>query len=377
MRPKLSPAVAKIRVAVRGWVTSLEPQAGPLVVALSGGADSLALTSAVLFEAQKRGFKVHAVTVDHRLQNGSCSVAQRATAQAADMGADRALVLQVSVANDGAGGLEAAARDARYAALLEYCAQVGAQRLFVGHTLNDQAEQVLMALARGSGTRALSAIAPQRGLIVRPLLTVSRQDTERACRAENISYWRDPQNADPRFLRARVRHELLPVMSEVLGARLPDALARTAELARADADALDAIAVAEYARIARHERVVCGNETPRGEWAMRDRKTVRNEKIAGAAAPAREEKTVRGGQIVLDEPCIALRAQALVELPQALRTRVIRIAGQEISGCALTMLHTSAIAELVTNWRGQQRVEAPNLRVWRASGELIFVPHKI
>ena len=201
-------------------------------VALSGGADSLALTAAAL----RAGLSVTALIVDHRLQDGSAEVAARAAGIACDLGA-RARILEVNVT--GGGGPEAAARTARYGALEK--ARDG-RPVLLGHTLDDQAETVLLGLGRGSGARSLAGMAPWRPPWGRPLLGVRRSHTRQACRDWGLDWWDDPHNADPRFTRVRVRDELLPLFDEVLGGGVPAALARTAAQLRADADALDALA---------------------------------------------------------------------------------------------------------------------------------------
>ena len=201
-------------------------------VALSGGADSLALTAA----ACRAGLSVTALVVDHQLQEGSAGVAQRAAAAARGLGAD-AEVLRVVVR--GPGGPEAAARKARYAALQN--ARAG-RPVLLGHTLDDQAETVLLGLGRGSGGRSLAGMAPWSSPWGRPLLGVRRAQTRAACRDWGLDWWDDPHNDDPRFTRVRVRRDVLPLLDDVLAGGVPEALARTADLLRADADALDQLA---------------------------------------------------------------------------------------------------------------------------------------
>ncbi|MGH8869182.1 MAG: tRNA lysidine(34) synthetase TilS, partial [Actinomycetes bacterium] len=231
------PAVASVRLAVR---RALEPVgAGDLVlVACSGGADSLSLAAAAAFEAPRLGLRVGAVTVDHGLQDGSAS---RATALARTLGAmglSPSEVVRVEV--DGEGGPEAAARRARYTALDGAATRLRAAAVLLGHTRDDQAETVLLGLARGSGARSLAGMRAVSGRYLRPLLDVSRTTTEAACAASGLEPWSDPQNTDPAYARARVRHEALPVLDRLLGPGIADALARTARLLADDADALDA-----------------------------------------------------------------------------------------------------------------------------------------
>jgi tRNA(Ile)-lysidine synthase len=134
---------------------------------------------------------------------------------------------------------EAAARDARYAALRSAAERHGAAIVLTGHTRNDQAETILLGLARGSGPGSLRGMAELDGLIGRPLLDVTRESTHAAALAEGLDPWDDPHNSDERYSRVRVRHAVLPVMETELGPGIIDALARTADLVRDDDDALD------------------------------------------------------------------------------------------------------------------------------------------
>ncbi len=251
----LDPSVAAVRVAVRRelvrgtradpWV----PEVDTVLVACSGGADSLALLSASVFELRRAGVRVIGVVVDHGLQEGSADHTARVVEQMAGLGVDETASIRVSV--DAAGlGPEAAAREARYDALDRIAQHFGAQVVLLGHTLDDQAETVLLGLSRGSGGRSLAGMRPMfhRGettdgpRFVRPLLGVRRSQTEAACRAEGIQFWSDPHNADPRFARSRVRHTVLPVLERELGPGVTETLARTAEQLRWDVAALDGTA---------------------------------------------------------------------------------------------------------------------------------------
>lgn len=315
----LSPAVAAVRSAVRASLAGLMP--GDLVLAAcSGGQDSLALAAALAFVAPRAGLRAGAVTVDHGLQEGSAS---RALAVASTLrGLGLAPIRVATVTVDGPGGPEAAARDARYAALSSAAAELGAVAVLLGHTLDDQAETVLLGLARGSGSRSLAGMSPRRGLFVRPLLGIRRTVTASACQALGLSAWSDPHNADRRFARVRVRLDALPALEAALGPGVAEALARTAAQLRDDADVLEDI-----------------------------------------AASQRE-----GG----DSP---LSAVSLAGLPGAVRTRVLRSAALE-AGCpagALTAAHVARIEELVIDWRGQRGVDLPGgIRAARRSGEVLF-----
>jgi tRNA(Ile)-lysidine synthase len=214
-------------------------------VACSGGADSLALLAATVFESRGRPWSVVGVTVDHALQHGSAERADAVARQMAALGADETMTIRVSVEAPGMGP-EAAAREARYAALSQAAERVGAELVLLGHTLDDQAETVLLGLARGSGGRSIAGMrrgyAESRTWFARPLLDLTRAETEQACRAQGIDWWEDPHNDDPRFTRSRLRRRVLPVLEEELGPGVARALARTADLLQQDLAALDELA---------------------------------------------------------------------------------------------------------------------------------------
>lgn len=255
----LDPAVAAVRLAVRRRLR-LAAQAGEdsvtgeepgqtVLVACSGGADSLALLAATIFETRRTGTRVVGAVVDHALQGGSAEHTARVVQQMAELGVDETASIRVTV-DVAPGGVEAGARQARYVALGQLAAHFGAGVVLLGHTRDDQAETVLLGLARGSGGRSLSGMRP--GFVddgvrfERPLLEITRTQTEAACRAEGIDFWTDPHNSDPRFLRARVRHEVLPVLERALGPGVAETLARTAGQVRDDVEALDAIAAEAF-----------------------------------------------------------------------------------------------------------------------------------
>ena len=198
-----------------------DPGEAPQVVAvaLSGGADSTALTAGALAE----GAVVHALVVDHGLQPGSARVAAQAAASAIRLGAASARVLTVTVGSDG--GMEAAARTARYAALRD-----ATQRwpVLLGHTLDDQAETVLLGLGRGSGGRSIHGMRAWNPPWGRPLLGVRRATTRQMCADLGVETYDDPHNAAPEFTRVRLREEVLPLLENVLGGGVVAALGRTA-----------------------------------------------------------------------------------------------------------------------------------------------------
>ena len=326
VRPRLTPAIADLRRASRVAFDGLASPGltQPLVlVALSGGPDSLALAAAVAFEAPRAGLRAGAVVVDHGLQNGSADVAARAAQQARDLGLAPVLVERVVVA--ATGGPEAAARAARYAALERAASEFGAAAVFLAHTLDDQAETVLLGLARGSGAASLQGMAAVRGRYRRPLLGIRRATTVQACADAGLEPWTDPQNADPAFARVRVRVLVLPLLERELGPGVAEALARTAEQLREDSDALDTFADELVEDLADH---------------------------------------VEAG-ISLDVP-------ALTTNPPALRQRLIRLAVSSEFGVALSRAQTLEVARLVTDWHGQDSVDLPGVRVVRRGGRLHF-----
>ena len=216
-----------------------------MLVACSGGPDSLALLSATVFEGHKLGLRVIGVTVDHGLQEESAAHAERVVAQMAELGADETATARVEVQGGGRGP-EAAAREARYAVLDQLVQHFGAIGVLLGHTLDDQAETVLLGLARGSGGRSLAGMRRRFDHYRRPLLDVTRTDTVTACQVEGIEYWNDPHNIDPTYARVRVRRKVLPVLEDELGPGVAGALARTADQLRADMELLDQLAQEAY-----------------------------------------------------------------------------------------------------------------------------------
>jgi tRNA(Ile)-lysidine synthase len=303
------------------------PADAPLVlVACSGGADSMALAAATAFEAPKLGVRAGAVTVDHGLQQGSTGRAVEVAARLRALGLDPVDALGVRVGR--AGGPESAARDARYAALDAAAQRHGAAVVLLGHTRDDQAETVLLGLARGSGPRSLAGMPAATGRYRRPFLDLDRAVTREACAVLHLPVWDDPHNADPAYTRARVRHEVLPVLEKNLGGGVVEALARTARLFRDDADALDA-------------------------WAER------------AEAEARDAAGQEGG----------LSAEALAVLPAAVRRRVLRRAAIGAGSPAgdLFARHVEVLDRLVTDWHGQGPLHLPGgIAARRRCGRLFF-----
>jgi tRNA(Ile)-lysidine synthase len=295
------PAVLATRRAVRDGLANVP--AGDLVLAaVSGGADSLALAAALAHVAPVLGLRAGAVTVDHGLQDGAAERAAAVAATCRDLGLDPVVVERVSVGT--AGGPEAAARAARHDALDRVLADTGGTVVLLGHTLDDQAETVLLGLARGSGGRSLAGMRRESGPRRRPLLGLRRGVTRAACAALGLEVWDDPHNRDPAYARSRVRADLLPALEAALGPGSVEALARTADLLRADADALD-------------------------EW----------------------EKAAVGD----------LSVDALLALPGAVRRRVLRRAAIDAGAPAggLSAGHVAELDRLLTDWHGQGPVSLP------------------
>lgn len=256
-----------------------------VLVACSGGPDSLALAAAAAYFGRRghvdgRPVSVGAVVVDHQLQPGSAAVAAATAATLQELGLEPVLVRKVDVAAAGIGP-EAAARDARHAALEAAADETGAAAVLLGHTLDDQAEQVLLGLARGSGTRSLAGMRPVRGRLLRPFLGLRRAETLEICDVEGLEPWHDPSNADPSFARSRTRVEVLPMLEEKLGPGVAESLARTASILQLDADYLEDVANDTYLRLREHS----GAELSLPEAALRElAPAVRFRVIAKAAA---------------------------------------------------------------------------------------------
>ncbi|MFC5502097.1 tRNA lysidine(34) synthetase TilS [Lysinimonas soli] len=337
-RPRLTPAIAELRRATRAALDGLSPDA-LVLVALSGGSDSLALAAALAFEAPRGGWRGGALIVDHGLQNGSADVAARAAQQATALGLAPVRVERVWVGGghvgsghggSGHGGPEAAARLARYAALERAASDLEASVVLLAHTLDDQAETVLLGLARGSGAASLQGMPAERpmatgGSFRRPLLGVRRATTVQACADAGLEPWLDPHNADPGFTRVRVRQTVLPVLEAELGPGVAEALARTAEQLREDAAALDTFAAEVAEDLAEHS-----------------------------------------------EAGLALPVDALAANPPALRQRIIRLVVSAEFGVALSRAQTLDVARLVTDWHGQTGLDLPGVRVVRRGGKLRF-----
>ncbi|TDC22630.1 tRNA lysidine(34) synthetase TilS, partial [Streptomyces sp. 8K308] len=304
-----------------------------VLVACSGGADSMALASALAFEASRAGVRAGGVTVDHGLQPGSDLRAREVAERMTALGLDPVDVVPVDVGR--VGGPEAAARSARYAALDATAERHRAVAVLLGHTRDDQAETVLLGLARGSGTRSLAGMAAVSGSITgvpeaalryrRPFLAIDRQTTRKACLVQSLPVWDDPHNTDPSYTRSRVRHEALPALEKALGRGVVEALARTAQLSRDDADALDA-------------------------WA-------------------------RDAERAATRPDGTLDVAELSALPPAVRRRVLRRAAIAAGAPAGSLFarHIEETDRLITAWHGQRPLNLPGrVEARRQGGRLVL-----
>jgi tRNA(Ile)-lysidine synthase len=290
-----------------------------VLVAVSGGADSLALAAALLPESKSALINLVAVTIDHQLQENSNLQAEKVMAQLGELGVLQTEIVKVDV--ELVDGLEASARRARYLALDEVAEKHNAKFIFLGHTLNDQAESVLLGLARGSGARSLSGMSRCNGKYCRPLLAITRSETLAACTENNLNPWVDPHNSDSQFARVRVRTDALPKLEESIGPGITEALARSADLLRDDADALDG-------------------------WAT---------------------------QVASTLDLADLEIGLLSDLPKAVRTRVLRLAIYAAGAPAgsISADHVAAVEAFITSWHGQGACSLPGgVKVSRISGRL-------
>lgn len=365
MSPPPGPATREVRAAVRAALDRLPAPAriAPAVVACSGGADSTALLAAVAALAADRS-AVHAVIVDHGLQAGS---AQRSAALAAELAGPGVRARVCTVRVDGGGGPEAAARRARYAAL-DAARPHPDSPVLLGHTLDDQAETVLLGLGRGSGARSLAGMREWSQPWCRPLLGVRRDVTVAACAESGVTPWQDPHNADPRFTRVRLRREALPLLDDVLAGGVAAALARTAAQLREDDDALAGWADRVRADAADGDRLgpPPSRPAPRGTGPGGD-----SGDTAGRAEPpgwAAERPLPPDGP--------ALRVAPLADVPAAVRRRVLREWLRDNGVRALTDDHLRAADDLVGRWRGQGGPAlGGGLDLVRARGRLVLRRH--
>ena len=308
----------QIRLAVRSELEDIAA-GDSVLVAASGGADSSALAAALLLECKTKSIKVIALIIDHGLQKNSADVTHETKRTLTKIGYENIEIRRVSV--EITDGLEASARRARYQALNDVANSHNAVAVFLGHTKDDQAETVLLGLSRGSGSRSLSGMASRVDRYRRPLLSITRAQTEAACEEAGIKFWQDPHNQSMEFTRVRVREVVLPTMEKEIGPGISDALARSAKLLRDDADALDYL----------------------------------SDEIFSKLEPA------------------SLEISKLESQPRAIRTRILRkaiyLAGAPQG--SLSAEHIEPVEALITAWKGQGPISLPGgVTVARISGRL-------
>ena len=309
-----TPSLWEIRKAVKPWIAD---SSQTILFGCSGGADSMALALALFLEANQT--KVIPVVVDHGLQDGSAQITSQTISKLKEIGYAQVetAVAQVKITD----GLEASARRARYQIFNQFIDTYRPKYFLLAHTLNDQAETVLLGLARGSGARSLSGMAVENNIYVRPLLKISRQTTVAACHEGGIEIWSDPHNDDLRFARVRTRKNVLPNLEENLGPGITEALVRSADLLRDDADALDSFALEYFAQT---------------------------------------------------DP-LNLSVNELERLPRAIRTRVLRLAIYQAGAPAgsLSAEHINGAEALISDWHGQKELSLPgDVKLLRNSGRI-------
>ena len=313
-----TPALLELRNAVRFWFQKLDANS-KVCIGVSGGADSLALAIVAKLEAADFNLDLVAVIVDHGLQENSAEVAASTKKKLEAIGYSDIFVGKANVLVTD--GVEASARRARYKVFQQALETYGSKVFLLGHTKNDQAEGVLLGLARGSGTKSLSGMAEISGPFIRPFLNVARSTTQAACVESGIEYWSDPHNLNTEFTRVRVRESILPLIEKEIGPGIVDALSRSAKILREDATALD-------------------------EWA---------ERVFGEVNPSDIEISL------------------LADLPIAVRSRVLRLAiyAAGAPSGSISASHLEPIEAFVSDWRGQGHTSLPGgVKVCRISGRL-------
>ncbi len=326
-RPRLTPQMADVRRAVREALESQALAPNSLVlVACSGGPDSLALANALAFEAPRLNLRAGAVLVDHGLQAGSDLVAQRAAKQCESFGLDPVVVSRVKISLSG-DGLEAAARDARYAALAKARVELDAALVLTGHSLEDQAETVLLGLARGSGLRAISGMKlfdPERRLL-RPVLGIERETLRQSLIDQGIEFWDDPHNQDASFARVRVRN-LLSTLEQELGPGFVQGVSRTAELA-----------------------------------------TLADDYLVGQTVELEKRLRISQGPTKVSYPVGDLK-----ELHPALLSQLIKLVCERAGAKSVSFVQVESVSRLVSDWHGQKPTQLSGITVERVKDHLVF-----
>ena len=318
-RPRLTPPIANVRRALREtFEMAALADTTAVLLAVSGGPDSMALALAANFELPKRGIKVCAAIVNHNLQVGSETVAEQTAQRLRALGLEVS-ILDIKVSKTGAGP-EAEARNARYSALEAERARVGAQYVLTGHNLDDQAETVLLGLTRGSGLRSIAAMRAVDGKLVRPLLGIEKQELTQACIDSGVEYWLDPHNQDTAFTRVRIRNLMQQIEAE-LGPGVNESLARTASLASEVDDFLTAAAL---------------------ELVERAR--------AGEGFAVKE--------LAASHPAVMNKALQLICI--------------ESGASSISRTQVLSVAQLITNWHGQKPLSLSGITVERVREQILF-----
>ena len=308
----------KLRQAVREHLNNIS---GVALVGVSGGADSMVLAAAAL--AENNGKRVIPVVVDHGLQDGSADIARNVVERLKKMGFNEVFSARADVQLTD--GLEASARRARYKVFEQAIETYGAQVFLLAHTKNDQAESVLLGLARGSGTRSLAGMREQNGIYIRPFLEITKEEIDSASKELGLEIWSDPHNENLEFKRVLIRKQSLPQLEKDLGPGIIDALARSARIMGEDADALD-------------------------QWA---------------------------DEVFQELGIDNLEVAKLVELPKAVRARVLRMAiyAAGAPSGSISSDHLKPVEALITAWNGQGECALPGgVKVLRISGRITLSP---
>ena len=317
MKIENTPSLWQIRKAIKPW---LNDSAQPVLFGCSGGADSMALAVALFME--RSNTNIIPIVIDHGLQDGSAQITSQTIDRLKQIGFTQVESARAQVTMTD--GLEASARRARYQLFNQFIDTYQPKYFLLAHTLNDQAENVLLGLARGSGTRSLSGMAEQSNIYIRPLLKISREITTAACDEAQLQIWSDPHNEDLRFSRVKTRLNVLPTLEANLGPGITNALARSADLLRDDADALDGFALEYF------------NQADQFNLDVKD----------------------------------------LERLPKAIRTRVLRLAIYRAGAPAgsLSAEHIASAEALISDWHGQKEVSLPgNVKLLRNSGRITLL----
>jgi tRNA(Ile)-lysidine synthase len=315
--------MADVRRAVRESLSDLAADS-LVMVALSGGPDSMALAAATAFEAPRASLRAGAIVIDHDLQEGSEKIARQAADAAQALGLDPVVITKVTVIANS--GIEADARRARYQAFDDAVTERGISAVLLGHTLDDQAETVLLGLTRGAGATSLAGMSSINGVYRRPLLGIRRSETVAACKDQGLDVWEDPHNLDERFTRVRIRHSVLPVLEKELGPGVAEALSRTAEHLQHDNAVLDQLTRSQMPEVSVSDGVV----------------------------------SLLVSELELLEPAVLARA--------------VRTVMWNNFGLSASAAHTDSVTRLITQWHGQGESHLPGIRVERQGTSLVFTP---